>query len=239
MVIRIGNRRAVHGAEHFIIDHMILWGNKTGLEIADQSNSCRVTVRKPKELTGPRARFPLRDLVPVLEPRVENVSGATPNPKAPKMVAVETGTRKEFDGSKTEIRRSVIVDPRGMRHCKRPQARVKRRRPLKVAVDHHSPGIPNDRLNGSFGHAVLMVCADARKMKGLGQRLENISELGRSEDTIVGMIGDHSDAMLGENVFEFLLREDGIGTAKRNLVVHSNETGCVVDEDSASTKTKV
>lgn len=52
---------------------MILGGDETGLKVSNQPNGGGVTIRKTEELSGPRARFPFRNFVAVLETGIQNI----------------------------------------------------------------------------------------------------------------------------------------------------------------------
>lgn len=169
VLFRIGRRRTKDRGEQFVVYHMKLGGNEAGLEVADETDGRRMPIGKTKELTSAGARRPLRDLVTILKFGVEDVGRAPPNAEASEMMAVKTSPGEKLNGGKTSITRGMIVDPGSMSHGKRPKVRLKDGRPVKVAMNHHGTGIPDDGLNSPFRHAILMVGSDPRKMKGLRQ----------------------------------------------------------------------
>jgi hypothetical protein len=56
---------------------------------------------------------------------------------------------------------------------------------MKNGVQHHRPVPRGDRLDGSFGCAVLMMCSDARELDGLTFILEVIFKFGGVERCVV------------------------------------------------------
>jgi hypothetical protein len=70
-------------------------------------------------------------------------------------------------------------------HRKWPQIERHLLRPMKNGVQHHRSGPRGDRLDGSFGCAVLMMRSNARERDGLTFILEVIFKFGSVERCVV------------------------------------------------------
>jgi hypothetical protein len=82
---------------------------------------------------------------------------------------------------------------------------------VDVGMNHESSGTPSNGLNGSFGHTVLMMCANARQVDDLLCLFEDAEKFGSGEDAVVCMVIAHGNIeMEAQILLELAFREDGL-----------------------------
>jgi len=92
-----------HSEELLVIDHMKLWCEVVGVQIADEANQGGMVAGKAKKLAKVSARAPLRNFVAVLEFWIQDVSRASKNLCMAQVLTVEASATKELHGGKAAI----------------------------------------------------------------------------------------------------------------------------------------
>ena len=80
-----------------------------GSNIADKADRGRMDRGESEKLAATGTRFPLRNLLAILESRVQDVDRTTKDASATKIVAAGTSATEELDWGKTVSARNMIV----------------------------------------------------------------------------------------------------------------------------------
>jgi hypothetical protein len=101
---------------------------------------------------------------------------------------------------------------------------------MEQHMEEHSACKRGYCLNRAFGHAVLMVIANAAELQFLAFVLTVGLEFFCSEDAIVRMIGVDRNIAIESKTLVFLLANESLSSTVRDLIVDVNMTGGMIDK---------
>jgi hypothetical protein len=113
--------------------------------------------RETQELSLTRARFPLWDLLPILEFGIQNIAGAAKHLGSAKIGTTSLDAAEKFNGCKAIDFRCMVVDPGCIAQGKGPEPGVVFLRPMDLDMEEHGAGTVGHHSNGTFRHGVLVV----------------------------------------------------------------------------------
>jgi hypothetical protein len=223
------------GVEPLVVDNVVLGANVASPEVADHANRGGVDGGEAEELTDASTRLPFGNLLVVLQTRVEDASGGTPNTGTAKELTVHLDIGEKLHGCKMGVlARDMVINPGGVVERHGPEVGVELVGPVEGTVHHHGASHVGDGLDSAFSTAILVVSADAGEGEGLTFQEGALKLLG-GKDAIVSVVLFDRVTKLAEFTLEEVLGANGVGGAKGKLVVHANGTSGMFVENGAAT----
>ena len=144
-------------------------------------------------------------------------------------------TAKELNWSHMGVAaRDMVVQPDRIVQSKRPEVGIVLIRPMNRKVQHHGASAVVNGLNGAFSQRVLEMGADTGEPEVLIRRLQIAAYSRGCEDAVVSMVCLDVDPTLCSIEFELMLGSLGVTGPKGHLMIHLDETGGGVYEDTTT-----
>ncbi len=225
-----------NGGEEFIANNMTLGRDMDGSQIECAANGLGVKCRGAKVNAKCRALGPLGWFPTILKLVVENPGGTSPdaslghNTVARQLESGEEFHRRQLATSLGE----VVPEIDGVFEGKGPKLDVEGLVPMQWLVKHHGERPHGHGLDGSFSHAVLVVCSHSAVADLLVLKLEVGLELSRSERMVISSTPADGDTALARKLFERMLGLRGLPRLERDLIGQEDQTTGVVDKDGTT-----
>ena len=173
-----------------------------------------------KELATACPGRPLGELLAILDVRVKDAGGATPDRQAPDVATVGSHRAGEEFNRRGAVAGSgkMIPETDGMLKGEGPQSEVVGARPREDGVHHHGASPGSDCLEGTLSNSILVMGAGAgvahHLIVGSKVALEGL----RVEGSIASSMALDGMAMAGSKLLKGLDATEGLPGVQRNLV---------------------
>jgi hypothetical protein len=187
--------RRVDRFKPIIINNVILGGQITSLEIANQTNVFSMARRGAAILSSTGSRLPLGNLATgVSQPWFQNISRTPPGMRAAEGDTIIFGGGEDLNRCNARLTvGSMVVEIRGMVEGKGPQGRIFNLRPHQVGMNHHGPSPGDNKAKGSLGDAILPFCTNSTIPNGQNITNNLFHKPSTLENAIVGVIPFNND----------------------------------------------